>query len=89
MLDLPRSLLVAFHAQILSKGATVAQGRETLAEATSRSSFEVTFDVDLARRASPSSRIVILYTTESNELVADSVEFNVDALFQNQVSCAY
>ena len=48
-------------------------------------SFDVTFDAILARDASPSSRIIVFYLTSQGEVIVDSIEFQVDALFANEV----
>ena len=77
--------MFSVDAQINSKANTVAQGTVSLATPSMESSFDVVFDAARAQAASPKARIVIYYFTSTGEIVADSIEFQVDALFQNQV----
>ena len=67
------STLIQF--QIQSKGNILAQGTER------NWWFHVYFDAALAQAASPSARIIVYYFTSSGEIIADSIEFTVDALF--------
>lgn len=43
----------------------------------------------ICRKLAPSGRIIALYRTKEDELVADSVDFNVDCLFSNKVSVSF
>ena len=42
-------------------------------------------DRDLCRKLAPNARILVWLITESDQLIADSLDFTVDGAFANQV----
>lgn len=42
---------------------------------------------ELAQRASPNARVLAWYVASNGEVILDSIELVVDALFANQVMC--
>ncbi len=47
--------------------------------------FSMTLAPNLARRLAPSARVVTWYITENGEIISDSLDFNVDGAFANDV----
>ena len=46
---------------------------------------DVTFNSSIAQKLSPSARVVVWYLTEYNEVITDSLDFNVEGVFSNEV----
>lgn len=65
--------------QILSKGLIVKVGSVFLRRKTK------TLRITLRANMAPSSRCVVYWTREDGEVIADSVQFNVDGMFENKV----
>lgn len=67
--------------QVLSRGSIVAAGSVN-ARGTTSHSFSVNVEASMA----PNARIVLYYVRADGEIVTDSISFDVDGAFQNQVS---
>ncbi|KAK7492646.1 hypothetical protein BaRGS_00016125, partial [Batillaria attramentaria] len=67
--------------QVLSRGSIVDAGSVDAGGATS-----YRFSIPLQASMAPNSRIVIYYVRTDGEIVTDSISFDVDGAFQNQVS---
>ncbi|XP_062608191.1 CD109 antigen-like isoform X3 [Saccostrea cucullata] len=70
--------------QILSRGSIVHTGSVDGNDRTS-----LTFSVALTDKMAPNARIVTYYVRSDGEIVTDSISFNVDGVFQNQVSLSF
>lgn len=47
---------------------------------------EITFEVAITAAMAPSARMLVYYVRSNGEIVADSVQFNVEGIFENQVA---
>jgi len=54
-------------------------------EAAKENTVDITFDDATAQKLSPSARVVVWYMTDKNEVITDSLDFNVEGLFSNEV----
>ena len=69
--------------QIMSRGNSVVGGAM---DGTGRNNL--TIDVDIAATMSPTARMLVYFVTDNGEIVADSISFNVDDVFENKVSAS-
>ncbi|KAL5016374.1 hypothetical protein ScPMuIL_005963 [Solemya velum] len=81
-----RSTETSFNAvyQIMSRGSIVA------AEYIARSYLKtIMFSVPVTSQMAPNARIIVYYVRTDGEVVTDSISFDVDGTFQNQVSLGF
>ena len=72
--------------QLLSKGIVFKSGVHTGSpQPFTRTQLRVPIDSGLAQKLAPSARIVVWYITARGEIVADSLDFNVDGAFAHEV----
>ncbi|XP_064609177.1 LOW QUALITY PROTEIN: CD109 antigen-like [Liolophura sinensis] len=67
--------------QILSRGVIVTTGT-----VNGQNSKSVSFNVRVTSAMAPNARILLYFVREDGEIVTDSISFNVEGLFANQVS---
>ncbi|KAK3100069.1 hypothetical protein FSP39_014251 [Pinctada imbricata] len=70
--------------QILSRGSIVKAGK---VDGSNSKTFSFTIPVNA--KMAPNARIVIYYVRADGEIVTDSISFDVDGVFQNQVSIGF
>ena len=64
----------------------LSEMQQSSSGAKTRHDFSLTFDDAVAQLLSPSAFIVVWCVTSAGEIVSDSLEVNVDAVFKNEVS---
>jgi CD109 antigen len=70
------------HTQVLSRGSIVSAGEVNMNVPGSTAS---TFSIPLTNDMAPNARIVVYYVRRDGEVVADSISFDVQGVFRNQV----
>ncbi|KAL5016375.1 hypothetical protein ScPMuIL_005964 [Solemya velum] len=81
-----RSTETSFNAvyQIMSRGSIVAAG--DIARSNSKT---IMFSIPVTSQMAPNARIIVYYVRTDGEVVTDSISFDVDGTFQNQVSLGF
>ena len=54
-------------------------------ETSKENAVDLTFNSSIAQKLSPSARVVVWYMTDMNEVITDSLDFNVEGVFSNKV----
>nr|AVP12646.1 CD109 antigene-like protein 1 [Littorina littorea] len=67
--------------QVMSRGSIVSAGKVAAAGASSK-----LFSLSVTPAMAPNARIVLYYVRTDGEIVTDSISFDVEGAFQNQVS---
>ncbi|XP_041359485.1 CD109 antigen-like isoform X2 [Gigantopelta aegis] len=70
--------------QIMSRGRTVISGSVAGTETK-----HLTFDVNITATMSPTASVLVHFVRNDGEIVADSISFNVDDIFENKVSIKF
>ena len=52
---------------------------------STENSVTIVFNATIAQKLSPSARVVVWYITDGNEVITDSLDFNVEGVFTNKV----
>jgi len=67
----------------MSKGSIVLA--QTVASPSNPYSLKLELTRELAQQLSPRGRVVVWFVPDGAEVISDSVEFNVDGAFANEV----
>ncbi|CAL1532265.1 unnamed protein product [Lymnaea stagnalis] len=70
--------------EVLSRGSILNTGR-----LDGKGDKEFTFTLNVTSSMAPTAHLVVYYDRNNDEIVADSLAFNVDGLFDNKVSIAF
>ena len=73
------------YLQFLSKGMLILSKYIHLEKASRENTVDITFNSSIAQKLSPSARVVVWYLTGDNEVITDSLDFNVEGVFSNEV----
>jgi CD109 antigen len=73
--------------QLIGRGSLVKSA--TLIFAASKShDFLLTIDAQMASTLAPKARLLVWYSTQTGEIISESLDFNVNLAFANQVSAS-
>ncbi|KAK2183567.1 hypothetical protein NP493_304g01028 [Ridgeia piscesae] len=78
-----------FSLVFLSKGMLILSKYIHLEKASRENTVDVPFNSSIAQKLSPSARVVVWYLTGNNEVITDSLDFNVEGVFSNEVSLSF
>ncbi|KAI0220557.1 hypothetical protein LSAT2_027941 [Lamellibrachia satsuma] len=79
----------SFNLVILSKGMLIISQFIQRSEASKENIVDLSFTSSIAQKLSPSARVVVWYMTDKNEVITDSLDFNVEGVFSNEVSLSF
>lgn len=71
----------------MSKGSIVSA--QTITNPSNPDVFKIMLDRELAQKISPKARIVVWCVASNSEVISDTIEFNVDGAFANEVRIKY
>lgn len=64
-----------FSIKVMSRGSVVSTGQIT----------STSFDITITDKMAPNARLIVYYVRADGEIVTDSISFDVDGAFLNQV----
>ncbi|CAD5111029.1 DgyrCDS381 [Dimorphilus gyrociliatus] len=73
---------------LISRGRLIFNGEVSMDGLLERE-FSIFISKDISRKIAPSARLLSFYKSVENEMVADSIEFNVNGLFSNDVKISF
>ena len=69
------TIVYTFSIKVMSRGSVVSTGQIT----------RTSFDILITDKMAPNARLIVYYVRADGEIVTDSISFDVDGAFFNQV----